>query len=358
MRKKDILISEAASIKDAIKKLDKTAEKVLLVTDKDNQLLGTITDGDVRRYILKGRQLESDIREIYNRTPIFIRKGSFALDKVKDVFLKNKIELLPILDKDNKIVDFITWSETFSDSGRSAFMRSRINIPVIIMAGGKGTRLEPFSRIFPKSLLPIGDRPIIELIIDEFKKQGVSQFYLVLNYKGAMLEAYFNSIEKDYKIKYVKESTFLGTAGGLRLLENEISDIFIVSNCDIIVKANFEEVLELHKKEKAVLTVLSSIQHHKIPYGVIELQEGGRVVAILEKPEYTFTVNSGVYMLSKESLQFMPKKAYFDMTDLIKMLVENKKKVITYPVNESDYIDIGQWEEYKKSMDNYSFLNR
>lgn len=356
MIQKDIFIDEAASVKDALKKLDKTAEKVLLVVDAEKRLLGTITDGDIRRYILDGNGLESNIKEVYNNKPIYIKRRDFLIDKIKNIFIKNKIELLPILDKDGRVIDFTTWSEIFSDSETPVSMKSKINIPVVIMAGGKGTRLDPFSKIFPKPLIPIGDKAIIQIIIDEFRKQGGTEYYLTLNHKGDMIKSYFDSVKKDYKIEYVWEKYFLGTAGALKLLEKKISSLFIVSNCDVLVKANFEEVINFHKEHEAFLTILSSIQHYKIPYGVIKIKKDGIVVEISEKPEYTFTINTGVYILNKKSLRFISKKSYFDMTDLIKSLITNNKRVVMYPVNEKDYIDIGGWEEYKKAIEKLQVL--
>lgn len=351
MLNKNILAYETETIKEILKKLDKTAEKVLLVIDDAKRLMGTITDGDIRRYILKGKELENDIREIYNQRPIYIRKNDYSTDKVKDMLIKNKIELIPILDEDNKVVDFITWSKVFSNGEISTFIESKINIPVVIMAGGRGARLDPYTTVLPKPLIPIGDKPIIEIIIDEFKKQGASEYYLTLNHKAKMIEAYFSNIEKDYKLKFIKEEDFLGTAGSLKLLEQQISTTFIVSNCDVIVKANFEEVINFHQEQQAQLTMLSSIQHYKIPYGVIKFSEGGRVTSLIEKPEYTFSTNTGVYVLDKECLKSIPKNKHFDMTDLAESLIKNNKKVIIYPVNEGDYIDIGQWEEYKKAIE-------
>jgi len=349
----DILIYEAESVKEALKKLNKTGKKVLLVVNGEGKLLGTISDGDIRRYLLKGKDLGNSINGVYNKKPAYIRKEKFSAALADEIFLKSNIELIPILDGEDKVVDFVTWSEMFSKERKAAPSPAALDIPVIIMAGGKGERLEPFSKIFPKPLIPVGDRPIIDIIIDEFKKQGIFKYYLTLNYKGDMIESYFKNTEKDYEIKFVKEETFLGTAGSLKLLEKDISDTFIVSNCDVIVKANFEEVVRFHIEQGASLTVLSAIQHYKIPYGVIKFKERGEVIDVTEKPEYTFTVNTGVYVLSKSALNFVPEKTFFHMTDLINSLLKSGEKVITYPVNENDYIDIGQWEEYKKAIEKF-----
>lgn len=352
MRQKEILIHINESIKAALKKLDKTAKKVLLVVDDDGRLLGTVTDGDVRRYILSGKSLDNNIRDVYNKKPIYIKKEEFSAERIKEMLVKSKVGLIPIVDKGGKVFDFVTWDQLFSEMPQT----NKVNLPVVIVAGGKGSRLEPFTKVFPKPLIPIGDKPIVEIIIDEFKKQGVNKFYLTLNHKGEMIEAYFKSIEKDYKLSYIWEKTFLGTAGSLKLLDRRIDNFFIVSNCDVIVKANFEDAVNSHKEQGAMLTILSSIQHHKIPYGVVKSKEKGRVVSITEKPEYTLTINTGVYILSKECLEFIPKNAAFDMTDLIENLIKNSRVVITYPVNESDYIDIGQWEEYKNAIEKIKLL--
>lgn len=354
---KDILISESETIKTTLKKLDITAVKVLLVVDKNNRLLGTISDGDIRRWILKGSRLEDDISRAYKKKPTVIKKDDFSLDKAKELFIRNKIELIPILDETNQVINFVTWNQTFSENIKQTFNMGIIgDIPVVIMAGGKGTRMEPFSRILPKPLIPVGEKAVIEIIVDEFRKYGIREYYLTLNYKGKMIESYFDTMVNDYEIYYVWDNESSGSAGSLKLLEKRICETFIISNCDVIVRANFVEVISMHKEQNAALTILSSINHYKIPYGVINFKEGGEVTSVLEKPEYTNTINTGVYILSKESLQFIPEKSYFDMTDLIQALIKNNKKVITYPVNESDYIDIGQWEEYKKAVSKLRFL--
>lgn len=352
----DILIYTTESVKDALKRLDKTAKKVLLVVDAEGTLLGTVTDGDIRRYILSGKGLDNNIHQLYNKTPIYIKREDYSADRAKKILIESKVGLIPILEKKGKVTDFITWDQLFSCDKKESPKVNKVIVPVVVVAGGKGSRLEPFTKIFPKPLIPIGDKPIIEIIIDEFRKQGVSEYYVMLNHKGEMIEAYLNTIEKDYKINYVKERKSLGTAGGLRLLERRIGDYFIVSNCDVLVKANFEDALNYHTEHEALLTILSSIQHYKIPYGVVNFKDGGEVVNIVEKPEYTININTGVYILSKECLHLIPKDSSFDMTDLIESLLTKNKKVVVYPINESDYIDIGQWEEYRKAVEKLQLL--
>jgi len=353
----DIFIREDANVKDALKALDRCGKKVLIVVDDQKRMLGAITDGDVRRHILKGHGLDDGIKKVYNKKAVFIKEQEFSMESVRKIMLKKQIELVPIIDQSQKVVDYISWEKAFADAGgERPVQRQALGLPVVIMAGGKGTRLEPFSKIFPKPLIPVGEKPIVEIIIGEFKRQGINTFYLTLNYKGEMVKSYFDYVEKDYEIRYVWENDFLGTASSLKLIDHMIEDVFIVSNCDVIVDADMREVLDYHKKQGAVLTVLSSIRHHKVPYGVVDFKEGGIINNIIEKPEYSFMINTGVYVMNKETLQLIPQKERYDMTDLIRDLIKNGQKVVTYPVNENAYIDVGQWEEYKQAKERLKLL--
>jgi dTDP-glucose pyrophosphorylase len=354
MVNRKIIIHENFTIKDTLKKLDEAGEKTLLVVDENDRLLGTITDGDIRRHILKGISIENTIQNLYNKTPISLSQKEYNQELSRRMLIDNKIELLPIIDDNNKVVDYIIWSETFSHDIRKIKKKLPIELPVVIMAGGKGTRMTPFTSILPKPLIPIGEKTILECIITGFQDFGINDFYLTLNYKGEMIKAYFNSIEKDYNIKFFSEKDYLGTAGSLNLVKNHVKDTFIVSNCDIIVKANYEDVLNFHMENNSELTILSSIQHYRIPYGVITFKEGGEVTHVIEKPEYTFTINTGVYILNKSCLKYIPHNTFFHITDLIHALLENNKEVLTYPVNENDYIDVGQWKEYKEAVEKLS----
>jgi len=350
VKMKAILIHEGESVKDALKKLDKTAEKTLIVVDDHKHLLGTISDGDIRRHLLKGRDLEESIIDVYYRKPRVLSESDTSLETAKEMMLKYKIELLPVVDADNRVVDFISWSLAFSNKKKER--GHTLDLPVVIMAGGKGTRLEPFTKVFPKPLIPLGDKPIIEVIIDEFRHYGINKFFITLNYKADMIEAYFKSVERDYDITFVREEEFLGTAGALRLLRGHLDGPFILSNCDTVVKANYENVVRLHKEQKSYVTILSALRHYEIPYGVLKYGMGGEIQEIVEKPECTFTINTGCYVLDSRSLEYVP-EGYYDMPTLIATLIANNRKAITYPVNESDYIDIGQWEEYRRTLKHF-----
>lgn len=344
---KDVFIFHDISVKDALKKLDLCAAKVLLVVDAEKRLLGALSDGDIRRHLLKGGGLETTISEIYNTKPVV----SYTEDKeiIKKLLLEKVIDLLPIIDTNNKVINVVGWEDVFSEKKRQNHNGRQLNIPAVIMAGGRGTRLKPFTNVLPKPLIPIGEKTVLELLIDNLFQFGIKDYYFTVNFRGEMIKAYFDSIPKFYSVSYIWEKEFYGTAGSLALIP-DLNTTFIVSNCDIIVKADYIDIFQFHKKNKAFLTVVSSIQHHSIPYGVIEYNEGGIVTRIKEKPEFSFPINTGVYFLEPETLRYIPENTVFHMTHLIEALIKDKKKVITYFVNEKDYIDIGQWEEYKENV--------
>jgi len=344
---KDIFIYPSATIIETLKKLNETAEKVLIVVDRDKQLLGTITDGDIRRYILQTGTIEGTIEGVYNKNPLYATENQ-SEKEIKDIIFKNKIEILPIVDEAKKVIGFYRWTDFYDHSKKEIREQKLKDIPIVIMAGGKGTRLDPFTRVLPKPLLPIKDKTITEMIIDTYKKFGANKFYLIINYKGKVIESYFSSKEKDYNIEFIWEEEFLGTAGSLYLLKDIVEqDNLFVSNCDVLLDLNYNDVLDYHKKMNAIFTTITSIKHYKIPYGVVQTKEYGQVEKIDEKPEYTIQINTGVYLLNRESLRYVKPKSYLDMPHLIKTLLESSEKVIAYPINEKNYIDVGQWEEYK-----------
>jgi NDP-sugar pyrophosphorylase family protein len=252
------------------------------------------------------------------------------------------------VESSNKIVDVIFWDHLFKNT-EPVF--KDIDIPVVIMAGGKGTRLDPLTRILPKPLIPIGDKPVIELIMDKFSRLGIRDFYLTLNYKGEMIKSFFDNNSSDYTINYIWENQFLGTAGGLSLLPDNFHETFIVTNCDILLEVDYEEVLQFHKEKQNDVTVIGSVQHIVVPYGVIEFSKNGCIEKMSEKPEFDVVINTGVYVLNKTTIRYIPPQTYIDMPDLIRAVMEDRRRVSVFPVSEKSYIDIGQWNEYKKNIE-------
>lgn len=347
---KDLFIKRDTTVKQALKRIDETAEKILIVVKEKNVLLGTLTDGDIRRHILNGGKLADKITDVYNANPTFLYYP-WNLKDAKEIMIMKKIEAVPVLNSNREVIDVLFWNDVFKDK-YSVVTREKIDIPVVIMAGGKGSRLDPFTRILPKPLIPIGEKPVIEVIMEKFVSFGIRDFYISLNYKGEMIKSYFDYKEHNpYNIRYIYEKEYLGTGGSLALLPDDFPKTFFLSNCDIIVDANYYDLLKFHRESKNYLTILGSIQHHVIPYGIVEFDNGGFVKQIIEKPEYDFTANTGIYVVERDIIQCIPRNILFHTTDLIDLLLKDKKRVGVYPVSEKAFIDIGQWEEYKKAIE-------
>lgn len=346
-----LTIQPDATIKQAMKVMDLGAEKNLIVIDGQRQLVGALTDGDIRRLILKTGTLEGKVEDCYNATPCFVYEGT-DVEQIKKLLVEKKIEMVPVINRDRQIVDIVFWNQLFDGKEEQAVSQN-LDCPVVIMAGGKGTRLEPFTRIFPKPLIPVGEKPIIEMIIDRFRTFGIDDYYLTVNYKGEMIKSYFDNVEYDYRVSYVWEKEFFGTAGCLKLLPEDFAEDFIVSNCDILLDVDYKEAFDFHRENENDLTIIGAIQHLVVPYGVLEYSGNGLLRKISEKPEYDLTISTGVYILNKSALDFIPSNEKYDATDLIDILMKSDKKVSVFPISEKSYIDIGQWKEYRKNISHF-----
>ena len=342
------IIDSKCSIKSTMEKIDINGRGFIICTDKNNEIVGIVTDGDIRRAILKGIDTQQQIYKIMNKEFYFL-KEDYKEKEIIDLFKDNIIKHVPIL-KNKKIVDIIFRDDYFNIRSENKITKPVIKIPVIIMAGGKGTRLEPFTRILPKALIPIDEKPVIELIMDNYAQFGIVDFYISVNHKSNMIKAFFQDFHSNYNISFIDEDKPLGTAGALGFLENEITTPFFVTNCDTIIKCDYSEIYKFHRKENFDLTLVSSMQHHIIPYGVCQLNNDGSLKMIKEKPEFDFLVNTGMYILSQDILKFIPKNRYFNMTDLIKCLKREKRKIGVYPISETSWIDVGKWEEFRKAV--------
>lgn len=341
---RDICIKKDISIREAIEKLDNTAKKILVVLN-DEKLEAVITDGDIRRWILKNGDLSSSIESVMNVNPICIEKSKINI--ASKVMKEKSIEAIPIVDENNKLIDIIFWNDSFKDKLNYL---EKVDSPVVIMAGGKGTRLYPYTKVLPKPLIPIGDTPIIERIMDRFIEYGVEKFYVTVNYKKEMIKSYFDD-EKKYDVSYIEESKPLGTGGSLHLLKDELKETFFVSNCDILIDANYSDILKYHKKNKNKITVITSLKHYTIPYGVVELDYEGYINSTKEKPEYSFLVNTGMYILEPETLKDIPQNEFFHITDLIEMYLKEGERVGTYPVTDKSWLDMGEFKEMEKMIE-------
>ncbi|NLH16400.1 MAG: NTP transferase domain-containing protein [Phycisphaerae bacterium] len=343
----DFLISFSMSVRDTMKRLNQVEGQALYVVDEGGRLLGSVTDGDIRRYLMNGNPAEHDISEIYTRNPVRIRIG-YRSPEVRRLMQTHKIESVPVVDADDRVVEVLLWETAFRETGR--LTRRKLDVPVIIMAGGKGTRMDPFTRILPKPLVPIDDRPVIELVIERFLAHGLDKFFLSVNHKSRILKAYFEEANPQYRIRWIEEDKPLGTAGGLRFLEGKINGPFFVSNCDIIVNADLAGLFEYHQARQNEITIVASLKRYPIPYGLCEIENDGTLIRLREKPEYDLLVNIGLYVVNDSALRWIPPDQYFDFTDLIVAAKQKSAKVGVYPIEENDWIDVGQWEVYRNAI--------
>jgi len=349
----NLFISKKLKIKDAMKQMDKASKKILFVMDGKRRLLGTVTDGDIRRWILAVGNLQKRVDRIYNKKPIYVKEG-LSTKEARDVIVEASVESLPVVDKTMRIVDIIFWKDVIREGLANLRCRRDIKIPLVIMAGGEGSRLDPFTRILPKALIPIDDKPVVELVINNFLQYLSGDIYLILGYKGEMIKSYFDNSRVNYKISYFYEgSKRLGTAGGLQLIPNNFPNTFFLSNCDTIIKARYDDIYMFHKKNRYDLTIIGSMQHFVVPYGVMKLGPGGRLNRIEEKPEYDFLVNTGMYVVEKKVLRYIPNQEKpFHITDLMRKIKASKGRIGVYPVSEKSWLDVGQWESYKETTKN------
>jgi len=345
-RLKKVFIKPNHTIKQALRQMDTMGEKTLLVVNDQNLLLGTISDGDIRRWILKGKNLAEDVSKVMNSRPVCLDQN-FERKVAKQLMIKQMMECLPVVDGNKKVISAVWWVDLFENKSKKI---KKIKIPVVIMAGGEGARLAPFTKILPKPLMPVGDKPILEIIIGRFMDYGCNDFYLSLNYKSNIIKAYFNDFEHQYKINYILENKPLGTAGSLHFLRSKIKKTFFVSNCDILVEADYTDILKFHYEMKNKITLVSSMKNFTVPYGVCKIENGGVLKGIQEKPEFDFFVTTGMYVLDKTVLKDIPMNKFYNMTDLISDYLEKGERIGVYPVSEKSWLDIGQLEVLQETL--------
>lgn len=340
------LVSPSASLLTAMKQMDATGVKTLFVF-MDGGFMGLLTLGDIQRAIIKSVPLSAPISEIIDRNKVY-GFVSESEEEIRNKMRRLRAEVMPIMDEEGKLVDVWFWSDLFKKS--EASIREAIDLPVVIMAGGKGSRLKPITNVIPKPLVPIGDKTILETILDQFESIGCKKFYMSVNYKADMIKYYLGQLDHQYDIEFFQEDKPLGTIGSVSLLRGKITTPFFVSNCDSINEQDYRDVYDYHVENHNDLTIVTMVKVFKIPYGVIETGENGLMTSLSEKPELTYQVNTGVYILNPGCIEEIPEGEFFHITQLMEKIKARGGRVGCFPVSEHAWRDMGEWSEYLKMI--------
>lgn len=338
-------VKSDSNIRDAVKIMDIGGIGFVVITNEFGKILGIMTDGDFRRGVLNGISLDENIMKICNTNFKSLVSGNVNPVLIGETLTQTKGRPVPVLN-DGFLEDIITEDNLYEKR-----LKKPLKFPVVIMAGGKGTRLDPFTKILPKPLIPIGNKPILEIIIDNFREYRVDKFYLSVNYKSKIIKSYFEELNPSYQIEYIIENEPLGTAGSLKFIEGLFEGSFFVSNCDIIINADYYDIGKFHVENDNDITIVVSVKNIHIPYGVCEIEKGGNLLKVNEKPELSFLVNTGMYVLKTSVLKFIPDNKFFNITDLFDEIKHAGGKIGVFPISENSWIDIGQWPEYTKALE-------
>jgi len=342
----EIIINHNDSILTVLKKMDDAGRKLLIVM-KENRFKSLVSIGDIQRAIIRNVEMSAPVETIL-REDITVASPDDDMSCVKDRMKKRRNEFMPIVSPSGELINIIFWEDLFKET-RPEKTDAKINLPVIIMAGGKGTRLKPLTNVLPKPLIPIGEKTFLEEIMDRFVGCGCHDFYLSVNYKAEIIRYYLDTLQNnDYRVHYFQEDTPLGTAGSLHLLNGKIQSTFFVSNCDIIIDQDYHDILKYHRDNSNEATVVAAIKNYGIPYGTLTTREDGLLKSIEEKPQIVFKINTGFYILEPHLLAEIPENQFYHITSLIEKLQQEGRRVGVFPVSEKSWTDIGNWDEYSK----------
>jgi dTDP-glucose pyrophosphorylase len=346
-------IDASNTLLEALKKMDEIDKKLLIVLE-GNSYIGLLSAGDIQRAIIHNKPLQTLVKDII-RTHIKVAGADDSFEDIKKMMLDFRMEMCPVIDATNDIVKIYFWEDIFEKNKLTS--NAKLNLPVVIMAGGFGTRLKPLTNVLPKPLIPIGERTMLEEIMDRFATHQCSDFYISVNYKADLIEYYINNLNLPLNINFFRESKPLGTAGSLSLLKNQIHQTFFVNNCDIIIDQDYSEIYNYHKENNNQITIVAALKHFSIPYGTVETSEGGELLEIKEKPNLNFWINTGMYLLEPEVLNEIPEGDFFHITHLIDKLKSQGKKIGVFPVSEGSWLDTGEWSEYNKTQEKLAKKN-
>ncbi|MDB4505930.1 nucleotidyltransferase family protein [Saprospiraceae bacterium] len=340
------IITKDLTVREVLSRLDQLAlDSILFLVDENKKLVGALTDGDIRRGLIKGLGLENSIVDFIQNEPKFFRTGTFSLSQMREWRDRN-FKIIPVLDNEDQIIDIVNFR----------LQKSYLPIDGVIMAGGKGTRLRPLTLDTPKPLLKIGDKPIIEYNIDRLNQYGVHNLTITIKYLGNQLIEYFgDGVQKEMSIKYLEEDEPLGTIGAVGLIEHFHNDYILVMNSDLLTNIDFEDLFKELYEKGGDMIVATTPYEVEIPYGVIETN-GEEITALVEKPTYTYYSNAGIYIIKKEFVSLIPKNEHFNATDLMETLISNGKKVLHYQFV-GYWLDIGKHHDFEKAQKDIKHLN-
>ena len=317
--------------------------KLLIVTSVDDSFYGLVSIGDIQRAIIKNVPLSESVSKIL-REDIIVAHANDDLQMVKQRMKTRRNEFMPVINKEKRVIEVIFWNDLFEEKR----IKANIDLPVVVMAGGRGTRLKPLTNVIPKPLIPVSEKTIIEDIMDRFVDHGCHDFYLSVNYKADLIRYYFDQLKNfNYHISFFQEEKPLGTAGSLSLLKGKIEKTFFVSNCDILIDEDYSEILKYHQTNKNEITLIAALMHYPIPYGTLETSQDGLLNALTEKPELNFKINSGMYVIEPKLLEEIPENTFFHITQLIENVLSREGKVGVFPVSEKSWKDVGSLSEYR-----------
>ncbi len=344
---KNMIVNNKINFRQAIRKLNQSGQKCLVITDSKSKLLGTLSDGDVRRCLYRNINLNKKIEKFYNKDSIFYYENKFNKKEVYKLMFKKKIDIIPIVNQKKKLINILTLR---SLKEKNLLSKDIIkSTGVLIMAGGIGKRMRPFTNVLPKPLLPINNKTAIDHIIDNFVNLGFKKIFISINYKSKILKSYFEEYKPKAKIIFIEEKKPLGTAGSLKYFKTKNYKNLIIINCDIITKFNLVNPIENHFNNKSNFTIFCSSKAFSIPYGSCLIDKNDNLLQLVEKPKYNFFINIGIYILKKNVLKFFPtKKSKLDFNEFVDILMKNNVKINTYPVDDNSWVDVGNWNEFRK----------
>lgn len=331
---------ETCTISEAMRKIESNSCGIIFITDINGKLLGCVTDGDIRRFMLSGGDMSSKIDMATNYSPKVARN----INDAKSLYHKKNYIVIPIIDENGQILDLYDGTDEESDTKK----RAHIDIPVVINAGGRGTRLDPFTKVLPKPLIPVGEIPIMEHIIKEYQAYDCNDFHIIVNYKKELIKAFFSDNDSKYNITWYDEGKPLGTGGGVRLLKDKITSTFFFANCDALLTADYGSILDFHKANGNMITIVSAYKTIDIPYGVIEVGQNGIIKEMKEKPQMSFLTNTGIYVVEPEVINYVGDDENIGFPDIAKRVMDKGNSVAAFPVSENDWMDMGQIPELEK----------